>query len=249
MLPLGGSWVAYVPAPNNAGSTAADPPPSEDKRRPVIDAAEADFTVVFEKLNGDCLRCQVCYCAADIMRIAYVRAACCFSQRFSRSDQHRSGSPHGCRGCLRAASRRACKLLLTCMLADKQHSSVSSASRCASVTPAHTPRQHWRHSAPRQPRAIPLVTPCPDIPVSNGSFSLYIPADTVITVTTTFGQHKAAPVAVPLDAPFPLPHSDSYDGLPGQPAQVCLCVACRVACLLFGMREVSPGGHSFAVPC
>ena len=59
MLPLGGSWVAYVPAPNNAGSTAADPPPSEDKRRPVIDAAEADFTVVFEKLNGDCLRCQV----------------------------------------------------------------------------------------------------------------------------------------------------------------------------------------------
>ena len=82
MLPLGGSWVAYVPAPNNAGSTAADPPPSEDKRRPVIDAAEADFTVVFEKLNGDCLRCQVCYCAADIMRIAYVRAACCFPSGF-----------------------------------------------------------------------------------------------------------------------------------------------------------------------
>jgi hypothetical protein len=82
MLPHGGSWVAYVPAPN-FGSTAADAPSSEDKRRPVIDAADGDFTVVFEKLNGDCLRCQVCYRSADIMRIAPVRALATFPAVFS----------------------------------------------------------------------------------------------------------------------------------------------------------------------
>ena len=58
LLAQGGSWVAYVPASARAsadGSTL----PHDGNRRSVADAAEGDFSLVFEKLNGDCLRCQV----------------------------------------------------------------------------------------------------------------------------------------------------------------------------------------------
>ena len=57
MLRHGGSWAAYVPPPSPALSSA---PPRAGRGRSVFDASDGDFSIVIEKLNGDCLRCQVC---------------------------------------------------------------------------------------------------------------------------------------------------------------------------------------------
>jgi hypothetical protein len=61
MLTHGGSWVAYTPSPKEDGDATATSPSlaPASSRRTVFDAAKGDFTIVFEKLNGDCLRCQV----------------------------------------------------------------------------------------------------------------------------------------------------------------------------------------------
>ena len=87
----------------------------------------------------------------------------------------------------------------------------------------------------------PDVTPCPltspDVTVSFGTLSLLVPADTIITLTTTSGQDKAGPLDIPPDAPFPLPYSEHYEGSPGQPAKARRVPHASVVCF-----------HSPAVP-
>ena len=87
----------------------------------------------------------------------------------------------------------------------------------------------------------PNVTPCPltspDVTVSFGTFSLLVPADTIITLTTTSGQDKAGTLDIPPDAPFPLPYSEHYDESPGQPAKARRVPHASVVCF-----------HSPAVP-
>ena len=88
----------------------------------------------------------------------------------------------------------------------------------------------------------PILLPGSDVVASpSGTFIVLIPADSIITLTTTTGQQKAAALVIPSEAPFPLPHSDHYDGTPGHPAQVgggrvpCSCFAC-VSCATCFLR-------------
>jgi hypothetical protein len=58
--------------------------------------------------------------------------------------------------------------------------------------------------------SLPSIAVGPD-----GTFSLTLPADGVVTVTTLATGAKGVPsTPVPSPAPFPLPYSDNFDGYP-----------------------------------
>ena len=62
LLPGGGSWTVMVPSLDSGGVRSADAMP-----RLVGDASEGDFTLVLEKLEGDCLRCKVPATTAEMV--------------------------------------------------------------------------------------------------------------------------------------------------------------------------------------
>ena len=209
MLHHGGSWAAYIPPPSTVLSSAF--PQSGGRRRSVFDASEGDFSIVIEKLNGDCLRCQVCSHGTPCDRLVLLcsRKRRCllpllkwfkFNSR-ARSQAHRHS---------RAGSQTSRINLFGC-----QVSIFCPRISHGSLWPAHTPHRY-------------VCPPPPDVNVSFGSFSLLVPADTIITLTTTSGQEKSGPRDIPPDAPFPLPYSDHYDGTPGQPAKASLVHFARV---------------------
>jgi hypothetical protein len=63
LLPGGGSWTVLVPSPNS-GSTVVS---HGTVPRLVGEAGEGDFTLVLEKLEGDCLRCKVPATTAEMV--------------------------------------------------------------------------------------------------------------------------------------------------------------------------------------
>jgi galactosylceramidase len=52
------------------------------------------------------------------------------------------------------------------------------------------------------------------VTVSGGRFTVFLPVDTVMTLTTLTGQKKGSYSGVPPSAPFPVPYLDSFDGYP-----------------------------------
>ena len=119
---------------------------------------------------------------------------------------------------------------LACWLTNATHHFI----RQPGTSPPHA------HVDPPRPQpsspSLPSLSAV-DVAVSaSGSFFLRIPEDTVISLTTTTGQRKAAPHDVPASAPFPLPYEEHYDGQPGAPAKVtqadaCACRALQLRCI------------------
>lgn len=64
LLPGGGSWTVMVPSPNSSRPRALSLP------NLVGDAGEGDFTLVLEKLEGDCLRCKVPATTGEVVSFA-----------------------------------------------------------------------------------------------------------------------------------------------------------------------------------
>ena len=49
--------------------------------------------------------------------------------------------------------------------------------------------------------------------VNEGEFTVYLPVDTVMTITTLTGQEKGSFPNVPPSAQFPVPYSDTFDSM------------------------------------
>ena len=47
--------------------------------------------------------------------------------------------------------------------------------------------------------------------MKDGVFSVSLPVDTVMTITTLTGQEKGSFSGIPPSAPFPIPYSDDFD--------------------------------------
>ena len=47
--------------------------------------------------------------------------------------------------------------------------------------------------------------------VENGIFSIDLPVDTVVTLSTLSGQQKGSFPDIPPSSPFPIPYSDNFD--------------------------------------
>ena len=69
LLPGGGSWTVMVPSPAGEVEQSLDTTP-----RLVPDAGKGDFTLVLEKLEGDCLRCKVAATTAETVSFALTGA-------------------------------------------------------------------------------------------------------------------------------------------------------------------------------
>jgi galactosylceramidase len=48
----------------------------------------------------------------------------------------------------------------------------------------------------------------------DGTFTVFLPVDTVMTITTLTGQRKGSYSSIPPSAPFPVPYSDDFDSYP-----------------------------------
>ena len=49
--------------------------------------------------------------------------------------------------------------------------------------------------------------------MNEGEFTVYLPVDTVMTITTLTGQEKGSFPNVPPSAQFPVPYSDTFDSM------------------------------------
>lgn len=49
--------------------------------------------------------------------------------------------------------------------------------------------------------------------VVDGSFTITLPVDTVVTLSTLSGQQKGSPAYIPPSSPFPVPYSDNFNGV------------------------------------
>ena len=52
---------------------------------------------------------------------------------------------------------------------------------------------------------------CLSVQVSNGVFTISLPPDHIVTLTTKTGQQKGSYISPP-SKPFPIPYEDSFDG-------------------------------------
>ncbi len=128
MLPAGGSWVTYVPPASRSVWLR--------QGRPLVSqAGPGDFSLVIEKLDGDCLRCHV-----DATRSETVTF------------------------------------------------SLAGGLKQSSLAAWLTNETHW-------------FVRIPDVHIAGGEFSLLVPADTIITLSTTTGQQKGSAAGSPPDKP------------------------------------------------
>lgn len=164
MLPGGGSYVAMIPPDSrdldqdgnegtgahlraSAGTGTGNSKKPLETRVETASLSQGDFTLVLEKLEGDCLRCKVPSTTAEDVTV------------------HLKGP-------------------------------------LKSGRPLHV----WLTNSTDQFIQMPDIQPEQD-----GTFTVHLPRDTIITVTTTTGQAKGSVGPVPASGHWQLPYSDDYE--------------------------------------